>query len=84
MMFAACRRFINGLFGLLMTLTCTVALAQADKPDCQCRASGGVMYDLGTVECVDIAGRKKLVVCTMSTNTPYWRDIEGGQKCPAA
>jgi len=42
------------------------------------------MRNLGTVECVNIAGREKLVLCTMSTNTPYWKDVAGGESCPDA
>ena len=68
-------------------LSCFLPLmvfAQSDKPDCQCRAADGGMRNLGTVECVNIAGREKLVLCTMSTNTPYWKDVAGGESCPDA
>lgn len=81
---SVCRHLFTGLIVLLITVTGSLVLAQPEKPDCQCRAPGGVMRDLGTVECVDIAGRGKLVMCTMSTNTPYWKDVEGGEGCPAA
>ncbi len=60
------------------------AEAPEPDPDCQCRAPGGAMRDLGTVECVDIVGSKKLVRCEMSTNTPYWKSVEGAQGCPDA
>jgi len=59
-------------------------LAQQGNKDCKCRAPGGVMHDLGTVECVHIGGRPKLVTCTMSTNTPYWKDVEDVVGCPTA
>ncbi len=52
--------------------------------DCQCRAPDGQMKNLGTVQCVNIVGNKKLVRCEMSTNTPYWKDVEGAEGCPAA
>lgn len=60
------------------------AIADTDERVCQCRAPGGEMRALGTVECVDIAGQSKFVLCTMSTNTPYWQDVRGGDGCPAA
>lgn len=62
----------------------TPLFAQSDKPDCQCRAPGGVMRNLGTVECVDVVGHRYLVVCEMSTNTPYWKKLEGSDDCPSA
>ena len=52
--------------------------------DCQCRAPDGQMLDLGTVECFDIVGHKKLVRCEMSTNTPYWKKVDGIEGCPTA
>ncbi|MFK7861645.1 MAG: hypothetical protein AB8B64_22715 [Granulosicoccus sp.] len=58
--------------------------AQQKAPDCKCRAPGGAMRDLGTVECVRIGGTAKLVTCAMSTNTPYWKDIENVEGCPTA
>ena len=70
--------------GLSLTMSASALSAQAQKKACKCRAPGGIMRDLGTVECVDIAGREKLVFCTMSTNTPYWKDVEGGVGCPSA
>ncbi|MFK7854968.1 MAG: hypothetical protein AB8B79_12675 [Granulosicoccus sp.] len=57
---------------------------QATDTDCQCRAPDGQMKNLGTVECVDIVGNKSLVRCEMSTNTPYWKKIDGIEGCPAA
>ena len=69
--------------GILSTFTMAV-LAQGTDPDCQCRVPGGAMRDLGTVVCVNIVGTQKLVRCEMSTNTPYWRNIEGVNGCPDA
>jgi len=63
---------------------CTLSLAEAPEADCQCRAPGGAMRALGTVECISIAGSRKMVLCTMSTNTPYWKDIENVDGCPTA
>lgn len=59
------------------------AFADTSKPDCQCRAPGGIMKDLGAIECVDIVGTKRLVRCEMSENTPYWKNVEGVDGCPA-
>ncbi len=61
-----------------------VSMAQSSAHDCQCRAPGGQMRDLGHVECVDIVGMRNLVRCVMSTNTPYWKKLEGLDGCPAA
>jgi hypothetical protein len=41
------------------------------------------MKNLGTVQCVDIVGTKRLVRCEMSQNNPYWKSLEGGEGCPA-
>jgi hypothetical protein len=60
------------------------AIAQSSAADCQCRAPGGTMRELGYVECVDIVGTQRLVRCVMSTNTPYWKKLEGIDGCPAA
>ncbi|MFK7994642.1 MAG: hypothetical protein AB8B87_10925 [Granulosicoccus sp.] len=65
-------------------LSSSALLAQKSDKDCQCRAPGGDMRDLGTVECVQIGGTAKLVTCTMSTNTPYWKDVENVEGCPSA
>ena len=81
---AKCRCTLLGMVGMVIAMTSTIVVAQNEKPDCQCRAPGGAMFDLGTVQCVDIAGRSKLVLCTMSTNTPFWQDVEAGEGCPAA
>lgn len=81
---AMCRYALPAMAGLVLSMTGSIAFAQDGEPDCQCRAPGGDMYDLGTVQCVDIAGRSKLVMCTMSTNTPYWKDVEAGKGCPLA
>ena len=70
-------------------VSANLALAQSIDTEsidaeCQCRAPDGQMRDLGTIECVDIVGHKKLVRCEMSTNTPYWNNIDGVEGCPAA
>ena len=65
-------------------LTINVAVAQSTDPDCQCRAPGGGMRDLGAVECVNIVGTRHMVRCEMSTNTPYWKQLEGVEGCPDA
>lgn len=67
----------------------SLALAQSIETDtidadCQCRAPDGQMRDLGSIECVNIVGRRKLVRCEMSTNTPYWKNIDGIEGCPSA
>ena len=69
---------------VMVSLITGVAFAQSSVLDCQCRAPGGVMRDLGYVECVDIVGTRNLVKCVMSTNTPYWKKLEGVDGCPAA
>ena len=61
-----------------------VAPDQVAVPECQCRSPDGQMQDLGSVQCVDIVGRKNLVRCEMSTNTPYWKKVEGTSGCPDA
>ena len=66
---------------------CIAALlgtALAAPPECQCRDPRGERRDLGTVECVDIAGAAYLVRCEMSTNTPYWRRLSDEAGCPTA
>lgn len=68
--------------GTLSIMLAMPAFAQEAKPDCQCRAPDGSMRDLGAVECVDITGTRKLVRCEMSTNTPFWKDIENTIGCP--
>ncbi len=52
--------------------------------ECRCRAPDGQMQALGTVQCVTIVGRQSLVRCEMSTNTPYWNEVEGVEGCPDA
>lgn len=75
---------------VLMTLVSSQILAQvsapeqATAPDCKCRSPDGQMQSLGTVQCVDIVGRKNLMRCEMSTNTPYWKKLEGVSGCPDA
>lgn len=56
----------------------------ASAPDCKCRAPDGLLQDLGTVRCMDIAGRQSLMRCEMSTNTPYWNELDGVEGCPDA
>lgn len=60
----------------------THAAGDPDTPDCRCRAPDGSLKDLGTVQCVEITGQSRLVRCVMSTNTPYWRPVDGVQGCP--
>ncbi len=61
-----------------------IAQDQAKAPACKCRSPDGQMQDLGTVQCVNIVGRNSLVRCEMSTNTPYWKKVEGVAGCPDA
>ncbi len=74
----------------LMMVCSGQVMAQAAEPDlatapeCKCRSPDGQMQDLGTVQCVDIVGRKNLVRCEMSTNTPYWKKVDGASGCPDA
>ena len=65
-------------------LASAAALASVPDPDCQCRDPGGERRDLGTVECVSIAGTPYLVRCEMSTNTPYWRRLRDEAGCSLA
>ena len=73
----------QSLFILLLT-TASAVFAQVAEPDCQCRAPGGQMQDLGTVACFDIVGNNRMLRCEMSTNTPYWKELEGVEGCPDA
>ncbi len=57
---------------------------QAQTPECKCRSQDGQMQELGTVQCFDIVGHRNLVRCEMSTNTPYWKKVEGASGCPDA
>ena len=79
------------VLSLALTMVATgQSMAQATEndpvpaPECKCRSPDGQMQDLGTVQCVDIVGRKYLVRCEMSTNTPYWKKVEGTSGCPDA
>ena len=81
--FSECTVLLWSVF-ILMALTTSVGFAQETEPDCQCRAPGGLMQDLGTVACFDIVGNKRMVRCEMSTNTPYWKEVEGIEGCPDA
>jgi len=76
------RRFARQSLALLL-LVPAMAMADQAGSDCQCRAPGGEMRDLGSVECVDIVGNQTLMVCVMSTNTPYWKRINKSNGCPA-
>ena len=83
-----CRRY--GLTFALLMVVAGQAMAQATEsdqataPECKCRSPDGQMQDLGTVQCVDIVGRKNLMRCEMSTNTPYWKKVDGTSGCPDA
>ena len=69
---------------LPVILSINAAWAQGAEPDCQCRAPGGEMRNLGTIACVDIVGTRHMVRCEMSTNTPYWKQLDGVEGCPDA
>ena len=73
----------RSLLILLISIS-SVTFAQQPAPDCQCRAPGGLMKDLGTVACFNIVGNNRMVRCEMSTNTPYWKELEGVAGCPDA
>lgn len=75
---------VGGMLAFMAVAGLAMAQDQAAAPDCQCRSPDGQMRDLGTVQCVDIVGRKSLVRCEMSTNTPYWKKVEGVAGCPDA
>lgn len=75
---------VSRLAFIVLIFGSSMSFAQSGKPECQCRAPGGGMRDLGTIECVDIVGKRHLVVCDMSTNTPYWRKLEQSEGCPSA
>jgi len=68
----------------LSILLPTSLLANSTTPDtdCQCRDATGSMRNLGTIECINIPGDQYLVRCEMSTNTPYWKKLEGDAGCP--
>ena len=57
--------------------------AGASPPECRCRVPGGGLTDLGTVACFELGGAPVAMRCEMSTNTPYWRRIDGPAGCPA-
>ena len=75
---------ISAVLSVACFLSASLVLAQSIDAECQCRAPDGQMRNLGTIECIDILGHKKLVRCEMSTNTPYWNDVDGIEGCPAA
>lgn len=72
------------IFASALLVFTTIGWAQEASADCQCRAPGGEMRDLGVVECVNIVGTRKMVRCEMSTNTPYWKDYGEANGCPDA
>ena len=82
--------YLKVLWVALMMMATGQALVQAAEsdqdqtPECKCRAPGGQMQELGTVQCFDIVGHRNLVRCEMSTNTPYWKRVEGVSGCPDA
>jgi hypothetical protein len=82
--FANSFRMFLKLIPVSFAFVAGAAMAQSSAVDCQCRAPGGQMRDLGYVECVDIVGTQNLVRCVMSTNTPYWKKLEGVVGCPSA
>jgi hypothetical protein len=77
--------YVGMFVSILMSTTSVVyAVEQDSDPQCQCREPGGAMLDLGTVKCIEILGTKKLLRCEMSTNTPYWNEVDDVEGCPAA
>ena len=71
-----------GVAGSSPSLAATDAAA-APSPECRCRVPGGELTDLGTVACFDLGGAAVAMRCEMSTNTPYWRRVDGPAGCPA-
>ena len=55
-----------------------------DKGNCKCRDTNGNLVELGTVICLNYSSNKTLAKCEMSTNTPYWKQIQDGKGCPQA
>jgi len=60
------------------------AMEQAMEHDCRCRSPDGKLQELGTVQCFNIVGTDQLLRCEMSTNTPYWKKVDGVKGCPDA
>lgn len=79
-----CHLSLKAAAALLILAAAGQVAAQDEAPECRCRAPDGQMQNLGTVQCFDIVGRKNLVRCEMSTNTPYWKKVEGTSGCPDA
>lgn len=75
---------VTARMGILSLLLVGCAFAQEAKPECQCRSPDGSMKDIGAVQCFDIVGAQKLVRCEMSTNTPFWKKVDGVVGCPIA
>lgn len=72
------------VFASALLVFITNSWATETSADCQCRAPDGNMRDLGTVECVNIVGTRKMVRCEMSSNNPYWKDYGEVDGCPDA
>ena len=75
--------FVAALVALPFPSAVPAAPAAGAPPECRCRVPGGALRELGTVECVQIGPRRVRVRCEMSTNTPYWRPVDGAEGCPA-
>ena len=73
---------VIGLMGLLMSIE--VLAADAMGRECQCRDPDGQRRDIGTVQCVDINGSAWIMRCEMSTNTPYWKQLDSVDGCHLA
>lgn len=88
MLYPAAARALGWRACLILLFSMSVSLAAAQDaaapPDCKCRSPDGQMLPLGSVQCVSIVGRQSLVRCEMSTNTPYWKAIDGVEGCPDA
>ncbi len=76
------RSIFLSIFWAAILSTASYAFDEPSETDCQCRAPGGDMKNLGTVECVNITGRQYLVRCEMSMNTPYWNKLDDVEGCP--
>lgn len=67
----------------LLVLSLTAAADVADGK-CPCRSQDGQLRPQGTVSCLTIAGTPRMVQCSMSENTPYWRRLTDADGCPTA
>lgn len=83
------RRRASAALSSSLLLLGSLAAAAEPPPECRCRAPGGGQRDLGTVECFEIGARAVVMRCEMSTNTPYWKPMDGRDRhdaeggCPA-